>query len=192
MPQNIKVSTKNPDKLYFTYPNTVAVICTKIDEKVYIMPSVWQIPLSYRPMVFGILISPTRATYKKIIKAKNFSLNYFTFEFAGLITKLGSTTGAEIDKVKKYNLKLSKSKVINSPILTDAYVSIECKLIKRESCGDHVLFSAEVLNIVYDKDKFNDGRVLNISKVQPLLYLGDMTYTTIDPKNKIICKKERS
>jgi flavin reductase (DIM6/NTAB) family NADH-FMN oxidoreductase RutF len=185
-----KASIQKPDKLYFTYPNTVAVICTKFRGKVFVMPSVWQIPLSYSPAIFGILISPKRNTYKKILKTKNFSLNYFSYLYADLITKLGSSTGSEIDKVKKYKLKLLKAKKINSPLLKDSFVSLECKLFKKAKYGDHVLFAAKVVNLTYDKKMFI-GNTLNILKANPLLYLGNMTYTTIDSKKKIVCKKEQ-
>lgn len=191
MLKNNKISIINPEKLYYTYPNTIGVVCTTTNKKTYIMPAVWQIPLSYEPPMIGVLISPKRNTYEKLIKSGNFSLNYFSYEFADLVSKLGSTTGALIDKVEKYGIKLEKSKIIDSPILAEASVSIECKLIKKEPYGDHVLFSAKIVNITYDGNVIKDN-ILDITKAKPLLYLGNFTYTTVNSKRKIICKKVQS
>ncbi len=172
-----KIPVKKFEKLYFTYPNTVTVICTKVNNKVFLMPAVWQIPLSYNPPLFGVLISPERFTFKKLQLASDFSLNFFTFEYADLIAKLGSCSGKYINKVKEFNIKLSSPLAINSPLLKEAYVSIECVKKRIIKCGDHFLFIGEAKKIWHDPDCFDNG-ILNIEKAQPLLYLGNMMFTT--------------
>ena len=182
-----KIPVKKIEKLYFTYPNTVTVVCTKVKNKVFLMPAVWQIPLSYNPPLFGVLISPKRFTFKKLKLASDFSLNFFTFDYADLIVKLGSSSGKYINKVKEFNVKLSSPLVINSPLLKEAYVSIECVKKRKIKCGDHYLFIGEAKKIWHNPNYFTNG-ILNIKKAQPLLYLGQMTFTTTISAYKK-CKK---
>lgn len=184
-----KIYNTTPEKLYFTYPNTVAVICVKSSNEVFVMPAVWQIPLSHSPMIFGVLVSASRNTFKKILLAKNFSLNYFSFKYSKFVADLGSCSGSSVDKIKKFNIKLTNSKYIDSPILTDAYVSIECDDLKGTTYGDHSLFAGKVKNIWYIKSYFKNN-IVDISKVKPILYLGNMTFTTVNDKKIKQCKKK--
>lgn len=83
-----KIATDQPEKFYFTYPNTVAVICVKEGDQTYLMSAVWQIPLSHSPMLFGVLVSPKRHTYQKLVNAKDFTLNYMDYRHAEFVTFL--------------------------------------------------------------------------------------------------------
>lgn len=177
-----KIFNLTPEKLYFTYPNTVAVICTKVNNKIFIMPAVWQIPLSHSPMIFGVLVSSKRYTHSQLLQSNNFSLNYFEFKYAKLIKKLGNCSGISVDKVKEFKIKLSQSLTIDSPILEDAYVSIECKETKKILFGDHDLFYGNVTNVWYDPSTFTNN--ITNKNTQPLLYIGNMVFTTTN-KNKI-------
>lgn len=186
-----KIFTNDPKKFYFSYPNTVAVICVTDGQNNYIMPAVWQIPLSRKPMLYGVLVSPKRFTYEKLMRAEDYSLNYFSLEHAQMITDLGSSTGRDLEKVAHFGLELEQSRNINSPILKDALVSIECKKKNTYTFGDHVLFEGEVAQIAWDGELIKDGR-LDINNAEPLLYTGDFTYTTIDNKRNMQCKAYQS
>ncbi|HEX9153822.1 MAG TPA: flavin reductase family protein [Candidatus Saccharimonadales bacterium] len=174
-----KIAAETSNKLYFTYPNTVAVICVKDDTGVYIMPAVWQMPLSHTPMIFGVSVSPKRHTYEKLSQASDFTLNYFDHSYAQLITNIGSCSGSKIDKIKAFNIQLQDSKTIQSPTLKDAFVSIECKKQSAYLIGDHVLLTGNVSQIWHNPDVI-DGGALRLDKAKPLLYVGNFTYTTID------------
>lgn len=184
----MKKTTTNPEKLYFTYPNTVAVICTKDRDQVYVMPAVWQIPLSHSPPIFGVLVSPKRFTHQKIFEAKNFTVNYLTFDNAELITQIGSCSGRDVNKIKHFGMKLAPAKMIASPRLKDAYVSLECASLQTQTFGDHTLFAGEIKNIWYEDTFFSDN-ILN-QKAEPLLYLGNLTYSTFNSKKTKKCQKQ--
>jgi len=184
-----KFSVQKPKKLYFTYPNTVTVICTKYKDNIYVMPAVWQVPLSHSPMILGVLISPKRNTFNMVKMSKNFTLNYFSYNYASFVAALGSCSGKEINKVEKFNIKLSESSIIDSPILQDASVSIECDKVKNMKYGDHYLFYGEAKNFWYNKRDFKDN-IVNMSNFKPLLYLGNMTFTTVNSQKIQICKKK--
>ena len=99
-----------------------------------------------------------------------------------LVTELGKISGAEIDKIKQFNLKFEKSKFIKSPILEKAYVSFECKLQKNIKCGDHTLMIGKIVNVRYRKNSFNKKGSLKVSHTQPLLYIGNHEYVTTTHK----------
>jgi len=83
--------------------------------------------------------------------------------------------------VKEFQVRLSPSKIIQSPILEDAYVCFECKLTDIRAYGDHDLFVGEVLAVHEEEKSFNAEGVLNTGTIRPLLYLGSDFYITINP-----------
>lgn len=183
-----KINISKCNKIYFSYPNTVTLILTKFKKKINIMPAVWQIPLSYSPLLFGVAISPKRYTHDLLTKSKNFTLNFVEWKYSKLVTQLGQVSGKNIDKIKKFRLKLEKSYFVPSPMLKIAYASFECKLKKCLECGDHTLMIGEILNVKCQKEAFNKDGTLNVNKIKPLLYLGNNIYTTINPQKCVRAK----
>jgi len=86
-----------------------------------------------------------------------------------------------MDKIKEFEVKLSPSKIIKSPVIEEAYVSFECKLTDIKAYGDHDLFVGEILAIHEEEKSFDSEGVLNTGKIHPLLYLGSDFYITVNP-----------
>lgn len=180
---NVKYQNISPaggKKLYFSYPMNVALITTKLKNKINVMPASWQTLLSYSPPIFGALISPKRHTFGLLKESNNFTVNFVEAKYAGLVTRLGSVSGVQEDKIKKYKLKLIKSATVKAPILKIAYASFECKKIKMIKCGDHVLIMGRILNIRFRKNAFNENGILKTGRIKPLLYLGNNQYATTE------------
>ncbi len=178
---NAKYQSINPmrcKKLYFSYPMNIALITTKLKNKINVMPASWQTLLSYSPPVFGALISPQRYTFELLKKSNNFTANFIESKYAGLVTKLGSVSGSQEDKAKKYKLEFIKSATVKAPILKIAYASFECKITKMIKCGDHVLIMGRILNIRFRKNAFDETGILKTRRIKPLLYLGNNQYAT--------------
>lgn len=178
---NVKYQNISPawgKKLYFSYPMNVALITTKLKNKINVMPASWQTLLSYSPPIFGALISPKRYTYQLIKKSNNFTANFVESKYSGLVTKLGAVSGGEVDKVSKFNIGFIKSATVKTPVLKIAYASFECKIIKKIKCGDHFLIMGRILNIRFRKNAFNENGILKTGRIKPLLYLGNNQYAT--------------
>lgn len=168
-------------KFQYFYPYTVALIGAQTDGKTNFMSCAWHTALSFDPPLFGVLISKKRFTYQIISKAREFTVNFIRKNQALLSAQYGRKSGFDMDKIERFPLKLVSSKIIQSPIIEDAYVCFECKLIDTRPYGDHDLFVGEVLAIHEEKGCFNDDGVLNPQNVQPLMYLGSDFYLSIDP-----------
>ncbi len=145
------------------------------------MACAWHTALSFNPPLFGVLISKKRLTHKVISKAREFTVNFLSADRVKLSAQMGRKSGHDMDKVKEFQVSLSPSKIIQSPILEDAYVCFECKLTDIRAYGDHDLFVGEVLTIHEEEKSFNAEGILNPGTIQPLLYLGSDFYITINP-----------
>lgn len=174
-----RIKTQFTQFQYF-YPYTVALIGAKTEEHTNFMSCAWHTALSFDPPLFGVLVSKKRFTHKVIAKAKEFTVNFIRLDQALLSAQYGRKSGYDLVKTEIFPVKLSPSRIVRSPVIGDAYVCFECRLQEIRAYGDHDLFVGEVLAIHEEKDSFTELGVLDLQKIQPLLYLGSDFYCTID------------
>lgn len=171
---------KSGDKLYHAYPKVATVVGVKYGEKINYMTAAWHTYLSHTPPIYSVSISPKRHTHNMVVKAKEFNCNFLPFDMLDTIHKTGRISGADYDKTEVLNLKTKSGKTINTPMLSDAYAVIECKLAQTVDTGDHTLFVGKITHVEENKEAFKENGLLNIDKISPTLYLGSDTYITIN------------
>ena len=177
-----RILTQVKNFQYF-YPYTVGIVGAQSENQINYMACAWHTALSFNPPLFGVLISKKRLTHKLIFEAREFTMNFISVERVKLSAQLGRKSGQDLDKVKELEVKLSPAKIVNSPVLEEAYASFECKVADIRAYGDHDLFVGEVLAIHEEEDGFSKEGILNTGKIHPLLYLGSDFYVTTDSES---------
>ncbi|MFA5375364.1 MAG: flavin reductase family protein [Dehalococcoidia bacterium] len=173
----VKSSISGCGNFYHHYPSHAAVITAQFEGKKGIMAAAWHAPISRTPPLFGISLAPKRYTYKLIEKAKEFAINFLSFDKAELLVSVGSVSGAEVDKYKKFGIKTEKPIKTTAPILNDAYATYECRLIDSRKCGDHIWIIGKVVATHFDKALFTSDETIDLNRVSPILYMGADRYT---------------
>lgn len=168
-------------KFQFFYPYTVALVGVRSGERVNFMSCAWHTALSFDPPLFGVLIAKKRLTHSLITAAGEFTVNFIGIEKIKLSAQMGRRSGHDGDKVTASGVRLGQPKIIQSPVLEDAYVSFECRLLETRTYGDHDLFVGAVLAVHEEARAFTSEGILNPVRVHPLLYLGSDFYITVDP-----------
>jgi flavin reductase (DIM6/NTAB) family NADH-FMN oxidoreductase RutF len=168
-------------RFQFFYPYTVALVAVRVGNQVNVMSCAWHTALSVDPPLFGVLIARSRLSHRLITEAREFTVNFIGFEQVKLSAQMGRRSGADLDKVKEFGVKLQPAQFIQTPILADSYVAFECRLVEVRAFGDHDLFAGEVVAVREEPRSFNGEGLLNTVKVRPLLYLGSDFYITVDP-----------
>ena len=115
------------------------------------------------------------ATAENINHSKEFGVNLAAEDQNILCSLGGRYTGKELDKIslfKELGIIFYKAKSINTLMIRGAAMNAECKLVKREEIGDHVMFIGEVAEISADE------------KIKPLVYHNGK-YWRLDDNNKI-------
>ena len=170
------------DNFQYFYPYTVNIVGAQTDDRLNYMACAWHTALSFDPPLFGVLISKKRLTHEVISQAGEFSVNFLSADKVKLSAQMGRISGHDRDKLKEFQVDLTPAKIIRSPVLADAYVCLENKLIDVRAYGDHDLFVGEVLAVHEKENSFNAEGVLDPWKIQPLLYLGSDFYITVNPE----------
>jgi len=174
------VKTKFKKFQYF-YPYTVALVGAQAENQTNFMSCAWHTALSFDPPLFGVLIAKKRLTHQLISSAREFTVNFLDMEQIKLSAQYGRKSGHDIAKIEEYPVKLLPSKIIKSPVIEEAYVSFENKLVDTRTYGDHDLFVGQVLAIHEKKNCFDQEGILDPKAIRPLLYLGSDFYITTNP-----------
>ena len=74
-------------------------------------------------------------------------------------------------------LSKQKGKFVKCPLIKEAPVSIECKVIEEKQYGSHVCFIAEVLSVDADDKYFDENGAFDISKCDLIAYANGEYYT---------------
>ncbi len=128
--------------------------------------------ISKNPPVCGVAIMPKRFSYQLITESKEFGVNFLPFEQVKLVASVGTSSGRNIDKFQKFNIVKDKSVKTAVPILKDAYVAYECKLVDDRSYGDFRWLVGEIVAVHWLEGVFTPEDTLDLDRVSPILFLG--------------------
>jgi flavin reductase (DIM6/NTAB) family NADH-FMN oxidoreductase RutF len=136
------------------FPRVVALICTSNKEgRPNVMTASFLMPISFEPKYLAFSISPKRYSFQNLKEVPEFTLNVLSKEMKREAEICGSYSGKNVDKFKKANLILEKSKKVSPPVIK-CPISFECKVVKMEEFGDHFLVVGKVLNEWVREEKF--------------------------------------
>jgi len=171
-----------------SYPATVAIVVVRNGGKLNAMAAAWHMPVSFKPPLYAVSISPKRYTHNLIVESKEFSLNFLSQEHVALIHRLGHVSGAKIDKFEKFSIKVEKPVKTKCPVLKDAFAAYECRLVDHKSSGDHTVFIGEIVAIHSEDENFAIDGLVRLDRTKPAMYLGDDHYVTADEKSAVSTK----
>lgn len=159
------------------YPQVPVVVTAEFEDQVGGMPAIWCMPLSFNPVLVGVAIAPEHQTYKMIIGAQAFGINWVNFSEAERVGELGEASAAEYrDKLSAVGFITTKGEKTSQPLIQEASAVLECRLRERHRTGTHELLVGEVIAARANNDFDN---YWDFSKYDPLLYAG-----TVDGKEK--------
>jgi flavin reductase (DIM6/NTAB) family NADH-FMN oxidoreductase RutF len=101
----------------------------------------WMIPIC------TIAVAPSRYTFKLLNETPEFTLNVPSPEIASAVSIAGSYSGRDTDKIAKAGLTLTPSKHISVPMIKEAMINYECKIVHTAESGQmahHRLFFGEI------------------------------------------------
>ena len=143
------------------YPSPAGLIVS-IDENkkpnVMTAGEVFNIGLRNPPIV-GIALRKATYTHSLISKSAQFTVNFPTVAMLEKVDRVGTVSGRNgRDKFSEFGLTPLKSTVIETPIIEECPVNLECRLLSVSEVGDHDLFLGEVVAMHVDSDKLDEEK----------------------------------
>lgn len=161
-----------PQRILFPLP-TVLVVTGNM-EKANIVTIAWISILSSKPPTLGISVGTKGFSGEQIIQNGNFSVNIASTNIMKEADFCGITSGKDIDKFKETGLIKTPSAIIESPIIEQCPLNLECKLVEAKIIGTTNHFIGEIVETHIDNDKIKDIKhwgTIDIEAINPLVYI---------------------
>lgn len=98
--------------------------------------------------VWIVAVAPSRHTFDLLKERPEFTLNVLPAAMNAQTMGCGSSSGRTEDKIAKFGLKLLPGDAVAAPVLADAELAYECKIIHKAGSGSHcahTLFFGHIL-----------------------------------------------
>jgi flavin reductase (DIM6/NTAB) family NADH-FMN oxidoreductase RutF len=169
-----------PARFFGYYPGTVAVITSACGGDRNVMSAGWHAALSAEPPLYGVALGRERYTYDLVQASGGFAVHFLPFACARVIAAVGSVSRhTGIDKFERLSLTTSNGAVLPLPILQDAYLAYECRVMAMHPTGDHDWVVGEVVALHHRPAAFDERRVQAAHAVPGVVYYGRGRYEAL-------------
>lgn len=116
----------------------------------------------------GICLSPEHKTVKNILDRKAFSVSMADAAHVAACDYVGIVSGnKEPAKVQKAGFTVTKSEIVDAPVINELPMALECKLVSYDENSDYMV--ADIVNVCADESVLTDGKI-DPSKLNPITY----------------------
>lgn len=137
------------------FATTVALITTtgsKFGSNV--MAAEWTMQVSYDPMIVAVFVHKS-PTYWNIAEKKAFGVNIASEDQAELVNLAGGYSAKEIRKLGIPKVfSTYRSVTFDIPMIRGCAINAECKVIRMQKTGDHIMVLGRVVAAKFDVKKF--------------------------------------
>ena len=137
----------------FKPENFVFLISIDKNQKPSGMIVAWKTRISGTPPLYALALGKSSHTYKLIKKSKEFVIAVPNKELEKAIAVFGYQHGDEVDKFQETGLETIPSKLLKTPLIKEATICYECKLVNTIKTGSCNLVIGEVIAAHHNKNK---------------------------------------
>jgi len=160
----------------FSPPSPVVLVtCISKEGKPNIITIGMYMPISFRPPLLIIGVSPKRYSHKLIRETGEFAINVPPKNLVKQAIYCGTHSGLKVDKFKETGLTPIPARVVKPPLIKECLAHFECKLYAAHEAGDHTIFVGEVVSVTLEENLEREG-LLNVLKAEPISHRGKYYY----------------
>jgi flavin reductase (DIM6/NTAB) family NADH-FMN oxidoreductase RutF len=154
-------------------PVPVVLVSCGHGEQANIITIAWTGILCSDPPQVGIGVRPSRHSHELIQEMGEFVVN---IPGEGLLDKVdycGFVSGRETDKFAAQGLTPVPGSAVQTPIIAECPINIECRLAHTLSLGSHDLFIGQVVAVQISQEALDEQGRIDNDKLKPILFTGD-------------------
>lgn len=156
----------------YLYPVPAVMVTCGPREKPNIITLAWVGTVCSDPPMLGIGIRPSRYSNELIKQQSAFAVNLPTVDMVRVTDYCGSVSGRKVDKFAATGLTPVPAKVIDTAIIGECPVNIECQVIKVLPLGAHDLFLGKVVAVQVDESILDEVGNMDLAKANLVAYSG--------------------
>lgn len=116
---------------------------------------------SFKPPCIMVGILPESLTYELVLREQEFGINIPTKEQLEIVRICGSVSGRDEDKFEKAGLTPQKAKAIDSYLIKECPVNLECHVVHQiDYLGDHRWFVGQIVAVHAKEDYTRDQALM--------------------------------
>ncbi len=154
MKKREKVNSR-PGTLLYPVPS-VMVSCGDENEN-NIVTVAWTGTVNSEPPIVYISVRKSRYSHELISKHGEFVINMVGEDLTKAMDYCGVKTGRDVDKFKETGLTREKADVVKAPLIAEAPVCLECKVMEVREFPSHDMFLAEVVAVHVAKEYIREN-----------------------------------
>ena len=148
----------------------VMVTVGDCEENYNVITIAWTGTICSDPPMCYISVRPGRHSYQILKETGEFVINLTTKELAYSTDWCGVRSGRKYNKFKEMGLTIGKASVVKAPIIMEAPISIECRVVDIKPLGTHDMFIAEVVNVLADDKYIDKNGTFKLQDAKPICY----------------------
>lgn len=125
-------------------------------EEYNIITIAWTGTLCTDPPLCYISVRPERHSHAILSRTREFVINLTTGRLAFATDWCGVRSGRDHRKFEEMQLTPGPAASVGAPIIVEAPINIECRVIEIRPLGSHDLFLAEVTNVKADRQYLDE------------------------------------
>ena len=194
-----KISLK-PGTLLSPLP-AVMVSCGNGEEQ-NIITIAWTGIVNSDPPMTYISVRKSRHSHKLISETGEYVINLTTERLAFATDYCGVKSGRDVDKFKEMGLTPLDGETVSCPMIEEAPINLECKVVEIHSYPSHDMFVAEIVGMHVDEAILNEKGKIALEDAGMLAFMhgeyygvkrqgiGRLGYSVMKPKTKKRINKE--
>lgn len=150
-------------------PCPVYIIATyNEDGTVDAMNAGWTGTCGAKPFSIMVALNTGRRTRENVLRTGKFTVCIGGKSLMDVSDYFGCISGAKEDKIKGAGVHVSKGEVLETPIIDEYPINLECEVSFTKEIGPHLMVVGEVKNMIVDDEILGeDGKVV-LEKLQPI------------------------
>jgi flavin reductase (DIM6/NTAB) family NADH-FMN oxidoreductase RutF len=154
------------------YPVPAVMVTCGPLEKPNIITLAWVGTVCSDPPMLSISIRPSRYSNELIKQQGEFAVNLPTVDLVRLTDYCGSVSGRKVDKFTATGLTPLPAKAIETAVIAECPVNIECQVTQVLPLGTHDLFLGKVVAVQVDESLLNEAGEVDLSQARLFTYSG--------------------
>jgi flavin reductase (DIM6/NTAB) family NADH-FMN oxidoreductase RutF len=146
----VKKSFPLPEVYGLLEPGPVVMVTTTNGGRPNIMTMSWHTMIEFEPPLVGCVISNGNYSFDLLMATRECVINIPTVEIAEKVVGCGNTSGAEVDKFKRFCLTPKSAEYVGAPLIEECFANLECRVADTSMVNKYGLFVVEVIKAWID------------------------------------------
>lgn len=129
----------------FLEPGPVVLVSSAWQDSHDVMTMGWHTVMEFTSSLVGCIISSGNHSFDLVRNSRECVINLPTEDMLNVIAGIGTTTGSQVDKFKKFKLTVEEADYVQAPLIQECYANFECKLADDRLVDTYNYFIFEVV-----------------------------------------------